>query len=146
MGTPSASEFNGPQDGVVGGMTPFAGTFTTLIGSSLQVTGISGSTQCVHTDTSGNFTGTGADCTVAPLSGVTSSITGTSLSATCDSGTATVTGAAVGSPVIVGTTDGTDVGGAFYLRASVTTTNTVTVYVCGTGTPSTKAYNVRVIQ
>lgn len=35
-------------------------------------------------------------------------------------------------------------GGAFYLRGSVTSTNTVTVYVCGTGTPSTLAYNVAV--
>jgi hypothetical protein len=36
------------------------------------------------------------------------------------------------------------VGGAFNLRASVTATNTVTVYVCGTGTPASLAYNVTV--
>jgi len=79
------------------------------------------------------------------LSGATSAITGTALTATCDTGTTTVTGAVVGQPVAVGTTDGTDLGGAFYLRASVTSSNTVTVYVCGTGTPSTKSYNVRVL-
>lgn len=78
--------------------------------------------------------------------GVTGTITGTALTATCDSGTATVTGATVGSPVSVSATDGVDVGGAFDLRASVTSTNTVTVYICGTGTPASKAYNVRVLQ
>ena len=77
-----------------------------------------------------------------PLKGTTGTITGTSLSATCDSGTATVTGAVVGKPVSVSSTTGADVGGAFYLRASVTATNTVTVYVCGTGTPASLAYNV----
>ena len=54
------------------------------------------------------------------LTGTTGTITGTALTATCDSGTATVTGAVVGHTVGVSTTDGTDVGGAFYLRASVT--------------------------
>ena len=83
----------------------------------------------------------GGTCTPF-LTGATGTITGTALTATCDSGTATVTGATVGHPVSVSTTDGTDVGGAFYLRASVTSTNTITVYVCGTGTPPSKAYNV----
>lgn len=80
------------------------------------------------------------------LFGVTGTITGTSLTASCDSGTATVTGAVVGQPVSVSSTTGADVGGAFYLRGSVTATNTVTVYVCGTGTPASLAYNVAVIQ
>jgi hypothetical protein len=78
------------------------------------------------------------------LTGATGTITGTSLSASCDSGTATVTGAVVGHPVAVSSTTGADVGGAFNVRASVTSTNTVTVYVCGTGTPSSLAYNVTV--
>ncbi len=78
------------------------------------------------------------------LVGTTGTITGTSLSATCDSGTVTVTGATVGHPVAVSSTTGADVGGAFNVRASVTATNTVTVYVCGTGTPSSLAYNVTV--
>ena len=80
-----------------------------------------------------------------PLTGTTGTLTGTSLTSTCDSGTATVTGAVVGSPVVVSSTTGADVGGAFYLRASVTSTNTVTVYVCGTGTPPSLAYNVTVL-
>jgi hypothetical protein len=77
-------------------------------------------------------------------SGTTAMITGTSLSASCDSGTASVSGAAVGSPVAVSSTTGADVGGAFSLRASVTSLGTVTVYICGTGTPPTLAYNVTV--
>ena len=80
------------------------------------------------------------------LPGTTGTITGTALTATCDSGTATVTGATVGSPVSVSSTTGADVGGAFDLRASVTSSGTVTVYVCGTGTPSSLAYNVYVLQ
>ena len=83
----------------------------------------------------------GSTCALL-LFGTTGTITGTSLSATCDSGTASVTGATVGHAVGVSATDGTDVGGAFDLRASVTSANTVTVYVCGTGTPASKAYNV----
>lgn len=80
----------------------------------------------------------------AALEGVTGTITGTALTASCDSGTVMVPGAVVGHPVAVASTTGADVGGAFYLRASVTSTNTVTVYVCGTGTPSSLAYNVSV--
>jgi hypothetical protein len=80
------------------------------------------------------------------LTGSTSVITGTLLSATCDSGTANVKGAMAGMPVVVSTADGSDVGGAFNVRASVTSSGTVTVFVCGTGKPSSKAYNVRVLQ
>lgn len=74
--------------------------------------------------------------------GTTTSITGTALTATCDSGTVVVSGAVVGHAVGVSSTTGADVGGAFNLRASVTSTNTVTVYICGTGTPASLAYNV----
>jgi hypothetical protein len=80
------------------------------------------------------------------LTGSTSVINGTLLSATCDSGTASVTGAVIGMPVVVSTTDGSDLGGAFNIRASVTSNGTVTVYVCGVGKPPSKGYNVRVIQ
>lgn len=79
------------------------------------------------------------------LTGTTGTITGTSLTASCDSGTASVTGAVVGTPVGVSSATGADVGGAFYLRASVTSTGVVTVYVCGTGTPTSLAYNVTVL-
>jgi len=78
------------------------------------------------------------------LTGATSTISGTSLSSSCDSGTVTVAGAVVGHPVAVSSTTGVDVGAAFVLRALVTSANTVTVYVCGTGTPSSLAYNVTV--
>jgi hypothetical protein len=80
------------------------------------------------------------------LTGTTGTITGTALTNTCNSGTATVTGAAVGMPVAASSTTGVDVGGAFNVRGSVTAANTVTVYICGTGTPASLAYNVRVIQ
>jgi hypothetical protein len=82
----------------------------------------------------------GTDC--PSLTGTTPTITGTALTATCDSGVVTVSGATVGHPVGVSGTTGADVGGAFTLRASVTATNTVTVFVCGTGTPPSLAYNV----
>lgn len=88
---------------------------------------------------------TGAEtCIATSIFGTTGTITGTSLTASCDSGTATVTGAVVGRPVSVSSTTGVDVGGAFTLRASVTSSNTVSVYICGTGTPSSLAYNVEV--
>jgi hypothetical protein len=93
-----------------------------------------------------SITGTVALASQLPLTGSTGTITGTALTATCDSGTASVTGAVVGAPVVVSSSTGADVGGAFYLRASVTSANTVTVYVCGTGTPASLAYIVRVIQ
>lgn len=41
----------------IGGTTPAAGTF-----SSLKDTGITGSTQCLHVDTTGALSGTGSDC------------------------------------------------------------------------------------
>jgi hypothetical protein len=74
----------------------------------------------------------------------TGTITGTALSGTCDSGTVTVAGAVAGRPVTVSSTTGADLGAAFSLRASVTSANTVTVYICGTGTPASLAYNVTV--
>ncbi len=81
---------------------------------------------------------------VLDMPGLTGSITGTSLTASCDSGTATVTGAAVGDPVSASAVGGADLGAAFDLRASVTAANTVTVYICApvSGTPATQAYNV----
>ena len=80
--------------------------------------------------------------TVKDLVGLTGTITGTTLTGACDSGTATVTGAVAGDPVSVSSTTGADMGAAFDLRASTTASNTVTVYICGTGTPASLAYNV----
>jgi hypothetical protein len=73
-------------------------------------------------------------------------INGKVLDSSCISGTARVEKAMVGMPVIVSTADGSDLGGRFNVRGSVSKNNIVTVYICGTGTPPSKAYNVRVIQ
>jgi len=93
-----------------------------------------------------NFTlpSTSGQLALTPLTGTTETIRGTALSASCDSGTVKVAGAIVGHPVIASSTTGLDVGGAFNLRASVTSEGTVTVYICGTGTPMSLAYNVTV--
>lgn len=76
------------------------------------------------------------------LTATTSVLTGIALTATCESVAVTVTGAVVGHTVSVSSTTGVDIGGPFNIRASVTATNAVTVYVCGTGTPASLAYNV----
>jgi hypothetical protein len=80
------------------------------------------------------------------LTGMISVINGKVLDSSCISGTARVEKAMVGMPVIVSTADGSDLGGRFNVRGSVSKNNIVTVYICGTGTPPSKAYNVRVIQ
>jgi hypothetical protein len=104
----------------------------------------SGGTTAIPSTITG-YRGIGTGKVELTLSGTTGTITGTALTASCDSGTATVTGAVVGQPVDVSSTTGADVGGSFYLRASVTSANTVTVYVCGTGTPASLSYNVVVM-
>lgn len=136
--TPTAGGVWGWQNTVAG--TP--GTWTPLVFAGSGFTG-TGSGLCTFNVAGGLTTNiSGCQAGLVQLSGATGTITGTSLTSSCDSGTATVAGAVAGHTVGVSTTDGTDVGGAFYLRASVTSTNTVTVYVCGTGTPPSKAYNV----
>jgi len=67
------------------------------------------------------------------------------LSASCTSTTVSVTGAVVGTPVAVSSTDGTVQPGGIFVQATVASTNTVTVNLCGTGTTSPKAYNVSVV-
>jgi len=102
-------------------------------------------TDCLQIDVSGYIANSGSPCSaVSSHTGTTGTITGTALAATCDSGTAGVTGAVVGHPVMVSSTTGVDVGGTFNVRGSVTSTGVVTVYVCGTGTPASLAYNVTV--
>jgi hypothetical protein len=114
----------------------------TLITTPVYSLSISGNTVIPPTATGNTGNSTGKVELV--LSGTTGTITGTTLSASCDSGTATVTGAAIGHPVVVSSTTGADIGGAFNLRGSVTAMNIVTVYICGTGTPPSLAYNVTV--
>jgi hypothetical protein len=92
------------------------------------------------TGNSGNRTG----MVELVLTGTTSIITGTALHSSCDSGTVYIQGANVGHPVAVSSTSGADIGVAFSLRASVTSLNTVTVYICGSGTPPSLAYNFTV--
>ena len=83
-----------------------------------------------------------------PLTGLTGSIGGGALTASCTSGTATVNGAVAGMPVLWSTSDGTDLGAAFTVKAAVSSANTVTVTVCApvSGTPAAKTYVVRVQQ
>jgi hypothetical protein len=122
-----------------GGKNYFGGVVNSIAGFQFNSAAPNNHVLC------GNGTAYVDSATCGWQSGTTSTIRGTSLSNTCDSGTAAVPGAKPGMPVNVSTVDGSDVGGAFNLRASVTSTNTVTVFVCGTGTPPSKAYNVRVI-
>jgi hypothetical protein len=46
----------------IGGTTPAAGAFTTLSASGNLTTNVTGSTQCLHVNTSGVVSGTGLDC------------------------------------------------------------------------------------
>jgi hypothetical protein len=60
----------------VGPTTAGTGAFTTLSGSStITFSGISGSTQCLHVNSSGTVTGTGSDCGTG--SGAVTSVSGT---------------------------------------------------------------------
>jgi hypothetical protein len=124
------------------GATTLAGL---TVGANIAVAGlVENSNGVLLPSTATGNAGNSAGRVELVLSGTTSTVTGTALSSSCDSGTATVAGAAVGHPVSVSSTTGVDVGGAFNLRASVTAANTVTVYICGTGTPPSLTYNVTV--
>jgi hypothetical protein len=85
-------------------------------------------------------------CNTTPmLMGTTGSIGGSSLNAgSCLTGTASVTGAAVGHPVSVSASDGSLPNPLIILSASVTSSNTVTVQMCAVANVSTTAiaYNV----
>jgi hypothetical protein len=83
--------------------------------------------------------------TTAALTGTTPSIGGTALTAgSCTSGTATVTGATVGHPVLVSASNGSLPNGRTILSAAVTAPGTVTVQLCATAryTPTANTYNV----
>ena len=83
------------------------------------------------------------------LGGTTGVIGGTALTAgTCASGTASVAGAAVGTPVLVSASDGSLPSGLTLLSAAVTAANTVSVQVCAVSamTPTAVSYTVRVVQ
>lgn len=80
------------------------------------------------------------------FTGVTGSIGGSALAASCATGTATVNGATTSMAALANavTASAPDTTGAFRITAQVTSSNTVTVSVCGTGTPTASTYNVRV--
>jgi hypothetical protein len=85
--------------------------------------------------------------TNSPLQGTTGSIGGSALLAgACSSGTATVSGATTA--MVSDATPVSYPGDAFFWKAYVSGTNTVTVKVCAAiaGTPTATTYNVRVIQ
>jgi hypothetical protein len=85
-------------------------------------------------------------CVTTPtFAGTTAGIGGSALVAgSCSSGTATVAGATVGHPVSVSASDGSLPNGLIILSAAVTSSNTVTVQLCATGsvTPAANTYNV----
>lgn len=105
-----------------------------------------GATQLLLKGMQGNFVfdGTNYVCTISGYaSGTTGAISGIITIGTCDSGTATINGAATtmtasASPV-------TYPGDGLYWVAYVSAANTVTVKVCATATltPTSSAYNVR---
>ena len=83
------------------------------------------------------------------LSGTTGVIGGAALAAgACTTGTVSVNGAAVGTPVVVSASDGSLPSGLVMLRAAVTGASTVTVQLCAVSavTPAAVSYNVRVVQ
>ncbi|MFZ1133869.1 MAG: hypothetical protein WAN69_02910 [Candidatus Korobacteraceae bacterium] len=85
-------------------------------------------------------------CVTAPtLTGTTGSIGGSTLTAgSCATGTAAVAGSVVGHPVSVSASDGSLPNGLIILSAAVTSSNTVTVQLCATGsvTPTANTYTV----
>lgn len=81
------------------------------------------------------------------LTGTTGVITGTLLAiGGFDSGTATVSGAATGTPCVASTTDGSNPSSSVVVSCIVTSTNTATVSLTALvlATPASKSYNVRV--
>lgn len=81
----------------------------------------------------------------AELAGTTGSIGGGVLTSSCTTGTATVTGAVVGQDATAVRSDGSLLGN-FNEHVNVSSSNTVTVQICGTGTPAAVTYNVFVRQ
>jgi hypothetical protein len=59
----------------IGGTTPAAGAFTTLSATGNLTTNVTGSTQCLHANSSGVVSGTGSDCGAGGGGGAFSAIT-----------------------------------------------------------------------
>jgi hypothetical protein len=138
----------------------------TVIGSGVyDASGAAAARAAASTCTSGQYaTGTGTSSTpcaqvaysqisgtpTPTLSGTAVTLGGSSVSAhTCTSGTTTVTGATTSMPVVVSAAS--DPGGYFTYRGTVTSSGTVTVYLCNVNTstaetPTSTTYIVRVIE
>lgn len=146
LATPSSANFAAAVTGETGtGAVVFA-TSPTLVtpvlgvaaATSLQLTGITGSTQCLHVDTSGNITGTGSECGSAGGGSAFSTITGgTNTSAAMLVGTGaslgvtgsgTITATAAPASGLTGTTLASGV-----VTSSLTSTGTLTGGATGAG-------------
>lgn len=79
------------------------------------------------------------------LSGTTGTITNSALTSSCESVTTSVTGATVGSPVPVSTSNGATPW-PYQVQGRISTAGSVIVEVCGTGTPTFTTFNFSVIQ
>lgn len=79
--------------------------------------------------------------------GVTGAISGILTAGSCDTGTASISGAATSMVAVASASTSGAPGAAFYVKAQVTSANTVTVSVCAAidGTPTSSTYIVRVI-
>jgi hypothetical protein len=60
LGTFATQNYATPP--AIGGSTPAAGSFTTLTATGTLTTNVTGSTQCLHVNSSGVVSGTGSDC------------------------------------------------------------------------------------
>jgi len=114
-----------------------AGAFTTSGAYALTLT-TTGSTN-VTLPTTGTL--------AAVLSGTSGSIGGTALSNSCSTDTVTISGVSSSMAVAVSPAGDITTGGTVAFSVfGVPGSGSVTVYVCGTGTPTTTTYNVRVIR
>jgi hypothetical protein len=113
-----------PAPGPIGGTTPAAGAFTTLSATGNLTTNVTGSTQCIHVNSSGVASGTGSDCGSGGGGGVTS--------ITCPSGGAITTSGTCAVDVKTYCASGCDgVSGATWTRPSSVTL--VHLFGCGGG-------------
>ena len=116
------------------------------VGSSLPALLNVGSSAQFQVDANGNLK---AANFAGILAGTTGAVGGGALAAgSCVSKSVVIANAAVGSPVDVSASDGSLPDGLTILSAAVTAQGTVTVQLCAVGpvTPTTKTYNVRVLQ
>jgi Pectate lyase superfamily protein len=119
---------------------------TYVTGFSVTAVGDGSGHAIVTIPASATFNCAASGCGSVSLQGTSGVITGTSIANACDSGTVSITGAVQGHPVSVSIANGADIGANFVLRASVTSANTVTIFICNptaiAATPPSTSYNV----